>query len=162
MRLHVRLLSGAAIVLLLGAFIGFGCGRSNSQATGKKEPHQSEETSMTKPVKVQRFGSVIGLLPEKKDFYNKLHAYPWPEINEMLRKCNIRNYSIYETELDGKLYLFSYFEYVGDDFEADMAKMAADPKTQEWWKETDPCQIRLPGTPEGEQWKSIPEVYHLD
>lgn len=117
---------------------------------------------MTKPVKVQRFGSVIGLLPEKKDFYNKLHAHPWPEINEMLRKCNIRNYSIYETELDGKLYLFSYFEYVGEDFKADMAKMAADPKTQEWWKETDPCQIRLPSTPEGEQWKSIPEIYHLD
>ncbi|MBU4270642.1 MAG: L-rhamnose mutarotase [Planctomycetes bacterium] len=117
---------------------------------------------MTKPVKVQRFGSVIGLLPEKKDYYNELHAHPWPEINEMLKKCNIRNYSIHETELDGKLYLFSYFEYVGDDFKADMAKMAADPKTQEWWKETAPCQIRLPGTPEGEQWKSIPEVYHLD
>ena len=117
---------------------------------------------MSKPINVQRFGSVIGLLAEKRNYYNKLHADPWPEVNAMLKKCNIRNYSIYEAELDGKLYLFSYFEYVGDDFKGDMARMAADPKTQEWWRETVPCQIRLPDTPEGEQWKPIAEVYHLD
>ncbi len=111
---------------------------------------------------VQRYGSVIGLRPEKRDRYNQLHAHPWPEVNAMIEQCNIRNYSIYETELDGKVYLFSYFEYVGDDFAADMAKMAADPKTQEWWRECVPCQIRLPDTPEGEHWQVIPEVYHLD
>ena len=110
----------------------------------------------------QRFGSVIGLRSEKKDRYNQLHASVWPEVNAMIKACNIRNYSIYETELDGKMYLFSYFEYVGDDFAADMAKMAADPKTQEWWRECVPCQIRLPGTPDGEHWMVIPEVYHLD
>jgi L-rhamnose mutarotase len=58
--------------------------------------------------------------------------------------------------------LFSYFEYVGDDFKADMARMAAAPKTRQWWKETDPCQIRLPDAPQGEQWKGMTEVYHLD
>ncbi|MBN1394408.1 MAG: L-rhamnose mutarotase [Pirellulales bacterium] len=162
MRFSPSLLSLAATALLLGAFVGFGCGGSDSLSAAKQDTPKAEDASMTKPVKVQRFGSVVGLRPEKKDYYNKLHADPWPEVNEMLRKCNIRSYSIYETELDGKLYLFSYFEYVGDDFEADMKKMAADPKTQEWWKETAPCQIRLPGTPEGEQWKTIPEVYHLD
>ena len=41
----------------------------------------------------------------------------------MIQECNIRNYSIYYR--DG--YLFSYYEYVGDDYEADMAKMAARP-----------------------------------
>jgi L-rhamnose mutarotase len=105
---------------------------------------------------------VIGLNPEKKDYYNKLHANPWPEINDMIKKCNIQRFSIYETEIDGKWYLFGYYEYVGDNFKADMEKMAADPKTQEWWKETAPCQIRLPGTPDGEQWLNITEVYHLD
>ena len=40
--------------------------------------------------------------------------------------------------------LFAYFEYVGDDFAADMAKMAADPMTQDWWKFTDPLQEPLP------------------
>ena len=65
-------------------------------------------------------------------------------------------------KLEDKLYLFAYFEYVGEDLEADMAKMADDPETQRWWKETDPCQKRLPGTPEGQQWLKISEVFHTD
>ena len=111
--------------------------------------------------KVQRYGSVIGLRPEKMELYNKLHADPWPQIVSKLQECNIHNYSIYEVELEkGKWYLFSYFEYTGEDFEADMKKMADDPKTQEWWKLCVPCQIRIPGTPEGEQWLTMKEVYH--
>ena len=42
---------------------------------------------------------------------------------DAIRRANIRNYSIYR---HGEL-LFAYFEYVGDDFAADMAAMAADP-----------------------------------
>ena len=61
-----------------------------------------------------------------------------------LKACHVQNYSIYEKEIDGKLYLFSYLEYTGHDFDADMKKMAADPETQRWWKETDPCQSPLP------------------
>jgi len=113
--------------------------------------------------KVRRYGSVIGLKSEKIELYNKLHAAPWPEIVSKLQECNIHNHSIYETELEkGKWYLFSYFEYTGNDFEGDMAKMAADPKIREWWKLTDPCQIRLPGTPEGQQWLGMKEVYHSE
>ena len=76
----------------------------------------------------------------------------------MIRECNIRNYSIFYR--DG--YLFSYLEYVGDDFEADMAKMAADPVTQEWWKETDPCQEPVDSAAPGEWWADMEEVYHLE
>jgi len=113
--------------------------------------------------KVQRYGSVIGVKEEMLGKYKELHANPWPEINAKLKDVNIRNYSIYLTEFpDGKYYLFSYFEYVGDDFDADMKRMAADPKTQEWWKETDPCQFGLDNRAEGEWWKSMEEVYHLD
>jgi L-rhamnose mutarotase len=104
---------------------------------------------------VKRYGSVIGVKPEKLDYYKKLHAEPWPEVLDMIRKCNISNYSIY---LFGEM-LFSYFEYTGDDFEADMARMAADPKTQEWWRETDPCQFPLV---EGQKWAEMPEVFHMD
>jgi L-rhamnose mutarotase len=72
---------------------------------------------------------VIGVRPEKLEEYKKLHAAVWPEVLAMIRDCNIRNYSIYYR--DGLL--FSYFEYIGEDYEADMAKMAADPTTQKWW-----------------------------
>ncbi|MCC6490392.1 MAG: L-rhamnose mutarotase [Candidatus Hydrogenedentes bacterium] len=113
--------------------------------------------------KVQRFGSVIGLKAEKLDYYKELHANAWPEVLQMIKDCNIRNYSIYLHKLDdGNYYLFSYFEYTGEDFKADMAKMAADPMTQKWWKETDPCQFPVKNRADGEKWAAMAEVFHTD
>jgi len=107
---------------------------------------------------MKRYGSLIKLRPEKLDEYKELHANAWPEVLEMIRKCNIRNYSIYFK--DG--FLFSYFEYVGDDYAADMALMAVDPKTQEWWKLTDPCQEPIETRKDGEWWASMEEFFHAD
>ena len=42
----------------------------------------------------------------------------------------------------------------------DMAQMAADPLTQKWWKETDPCQFAVKHRAEGEWWASMEEVFH--
>ena len=110
----------------------------------------------------QRYAWVTGLNPEQAQRYRELHANPWPGVNKMIKDCRIRNFSIYEKEIDGKLYLFAYLEYTGDDFEADMAKMAADPETQRWWKETDPCQIPLPdAAAKGRIWSDATEVYRL-
>ncbi len=112
---------------------------------------------------VERYGMVIGLKPDKVGRYEELHAAAWPGVLEMLRKCHIRNYSIYLKEVEpGKIYLFSYFEYTGTDFAADMARMAADPVTQKWWKETDPCQEPIPLHGEGEWWSRMKEVFRLD
>ena len=105
---------------------------------------------------MKRYGSVIRVKPEMLEEYKRLHANPWPEVLQMIEACNIRNYSIYLK--DG--FLFSYFEYIGEDFAADMAKMAADPVTQEWWKHTDPCQEPLATRQEGEWWASMEEVFH--
>ena len=115
------------------------------------------------PDKVQRYGMVIGLKPEKIAYYKELHAAAWPGVLRKIKECNIRDYSIYLKEAEkGKFYLFSYFEYTGDDFDADMAKMAADPTTQKWWKETDPCQIPLATSGQKEFWSRMEEVFHLD
>ena len=76
---------------------------------------------------MQRYASVIGMPYENREEYERLHAAVWPEVLAKIAEVNIQNYSIYRY---GEL-LFSYFEYVGSDFDADMAKMAADPKTQE-------------------------------
>ncbi len=110
---------------------------------------------------VQRYGSVIQVRPEKLASYKQLHAKPWPGVLKQLAAVNIRNYSIYLRELEpGKYYLFSYFEYTGGDFEADMKKMAADPETRRWWKETDPCQQAIPLAKTGEWWSAMEEVFH--
>lgn len=107
---------------------------------------------------MQRFGQVIQLQPDAIEEYKAYHANVWPEVLETIHDCNIRNYSIF---LDGHT-LFAYFEYVGDDFEADMAKMAADPKTQEWWSIMEPMQVPLPDRKPGEWWKNMEEVFHTD
>jgi len=107
---------------------------------------------------VKRFGWVIKVKPEKLEDYKKLHVNPWPEVNAMIKECNIQNYSIYYR--DGLL--FSYLEYTGNDFEADMEKMAADSITREWWKLTDPCQEPVDSAEEGVWWADMEEVYHLD
>lgn len=107
---------------------------------------------------MQRYGMVIKVKPEMLEEYKRLHANPWPDVLKMIAECNIRNYSIYHK--DG--WLFSYFEYHGDEFEADMAKMAADPLTQKWWAVCKPCQEPLETRAEGEWWADMEELFHCD
>ena len=116
-----------------------------------------------KPEKVERYGAVIGVKPEKLEYYRELHAKPWAIVNGTLKEAHIRNYSIYLTQFDdGNWYLFSYFEYIGSDFEADMKTLGENSEVRRWWKETDPCQFGLKNRKDGEWWKSMEEVYHLD
>ena len=107
---------------------------------------------------MKRIGQVIRVRPEKLEEYKRLHAAAWPEVLAAIHKANIRNFSIFFR--DGLL--LSYFEYVGDDYEADMAMIAADPKTQEWWRHTDPCQQPVESAAEGEWWAPAEEVFHTD
>ena len=92
------------------------------------------------------------------DEYVAAHAAVWPSVLAKITECNIRNYSIFPR----KGQLFAYFEYVGDDFEADMAKMAADPETQRWWAWMMPLQAPVEGRAEGEWWHTLDEVFHTD
>jgi len=107
---------------------------------------------------MKRIGQVIRVRPEKLQEYKRLHANAWPEVLATIKKANIRNFSIFHR--DGLL--FSYFEYVGDDYEADMAMIAADPKTQEWWRHTDPCQQPVDSAAEDQWWAPTEEVFHTD
>jgi len=105
---------------------------------------------------MKRYGMAVKIKPENLDEYKRLHVDVWPDVLRMIGECNIRNYSIYHK--DGMM--FSYFEYVGKDFAADMAKMAADPTTQKWWDVCkpllDPLETRTPG----EFWANMEEVFH--
>jgi L-rhamnose mutarotase len=105
-----------------------------------------------------RYASVIGMKPENRAEYERLHADVWPDILAKIYECNIRNYSIYRY---GEL-LFSYFEYIGSDFDADMALMAEDSLTQKWWGVCKPLQTPVADRADGEWWAAIPEVFHVD
>jgi len=107
---------------------------------------------------MRRYGQIIGVKPEKFKEYVKYHADVWPGVLKTIRECNICNYTIFHK--DGTL--FAYFEYIGEDFKADMVKMAADPETQRWWAIMEPMQVPLEERTEGEWWANMEEVFHTD
>ena len=94
------------------------------------------------------------LKPEKVDEYVRLHANAWPGVLETIRQCNLHNYSISIRGTE----LYTYYEYTGSDYEADMAKMEADPVTQEWWKHTRPCFLYHE---RGEYYDDLQEIFYL-
>lgn len=107
---------------------------------------------------LKRYGMTIRIKAGCEEAYRNYHAAVWPEVLEMIRVCHIRNYSIFWKDDS----LFSYFEYHGDDFERDMATMAAHTKTQEWWAVLGPMQEPLTTRKPGEWWAEMDEVFHLD
>lgn len=109
---------------------------------------------------MQRMGMMIGLRPEKVAEYKELHAAAWPGVLARITASNIRNYTIFLREPEN--ILFGTWEYHGTDFAADMAAIAADPVTRDWWALTDPCQVPLDTRSEGEWWATMEEVFHLD
>jgi len=109
----------------------------------------------------KRYAGVLALHPEKIADYQRLHQAVWPEVLRLIHEAHIRNYSIFMRRLpDGVYYLFSYFEYLGTDFAADMARMSSHPVTQAWWAECKPCQAPLPDRAPEEWWASMEEVFH--
>jgi L-rhamnose mutarotase len=118
----------------------------------------SELSARIKGHAMQRFGMTIRLTPGSEASYKEYHSAVWKEVLATLTACNIRNYSIFFKDD----VLFSYFEYHGADIKADWARMAADPKTQEWWAIMEPLQAPLATRKEGEWWAEMEQVFHLD
>jgi L-rhamnose mutarotase len=109
---------------------------------------------------MKRYGMVIDVRPEKIAEYKELHAAVWPGVLARIAASHIRNYTIYLREPENLL--FSHFEYHGDDFEADMAAIAADAETQRWWAVCSPCQAPLQSRLPGEHWAIAEEVFHFN
>jgi len=107
---------------------------------------------------MKRYGMLIKVKEDSIEMYKKYHTEVWPGVLATIRACNIKNYSIYLKDD----FLFAYFEYHGTDYKADMAKMAADRRTQEWWAVMMPMQQPLDTRKEGEWWAEMEEVFHTD
>jgi L-rhamnose mutarotase len=107
---------------------------------------------------MRRVAQVIRVRPEKLDEYCELHREVPEAVLDRLRRCHITNYSIH---LLGDR-LFSYFEYHGDDLAADLALMAADRSTQNWWQLTAPCQQPVDEAAPGEWWASMEQVFLME
>lgn len=107
---------------------------------------------------VKRVGMIIGIRPDRLAAYEALHAASNAGVRDLLTKYHMHNFSIYLERLpDETYYLFGYYEYTGTNFEADMKKLAAEPRNQEWLRSTDSMQIPLPGK---SSWVVMREVYY--
>lgn len=109
---------------------------------------------------MKRYAQVLALKPDQVEAYRRIHAAVWPDVLAQIRASNIANYSIFLKEPENLL--FAYYEYVGTDHAADMAAMAADPRTQEWWAICEPMQSPLETRKPGEWWAEMDEVFHTD
>ena len=107
---------------------------------------------------MKRYGMVLRVRPEHEPEYRKYHDAVWPEVLDVIRQCNVHNYTIFLR--DG--YLFGYYEYTGEDWAADMAKMGAFPKMREWWDIMEPMQDPVPNRKPEEWWAFMEEVFHTD
>ncbi len=107
---------------------------------------------------MQRMGMVIRLKADRVAEYKALHAAPWPEMDAALRAANIQNYSIFLQEPEN--ILFGYWEYTGQDYQADMAALGALELIRRWLTLTHACQS--PMVEGGKGWSMMEQVYRLD
>jgi L-rhamnose mutarotase len=142
--------------LLLACFC---LGVTNSCASRVKEEKASTDVIRNAVKKdLKRVGMVIKIKPEYIDEYKALHADTNPGVRDLLREANMRNFSIFLHQLDdGNWYEFGYYEYTGDNFEADMEKLDKHPRNIEWLKICDPMQVPLEGY---DGWAEMEQVYY--
>jgi L-rhamnose mutarotase len=138
----IKKLTGLAVV---ACFVVLAVGYARVNA----EHHGGEK-------EVLRFGMVIGLKPDVIDEYKRLHADDNEGVRDLLSKYNMQNFNIFLHEIDGKWYEFGYYEYVGDDYDGDMAKLDAEPRNKAWLEVCDPMQLPLPGQ---KGWAMMDRVY---
>jgi len=142
MKYRIILLYVIALILA----ISFSCSSGEEIDSVKKE--------------VKRVGMVIKIKPECIEEYKAVHADSNYGVRDLLIKANMRNFSIFLHQLDdGNWYEFGYYEYTGDDFEADMAKLDKHPRNIEWLKVCDPMQVPLEGY---DSWAEMEQVYYND
>ncbi len=104
---------------------------------------------------MKRFTLYAQLKPEKMEDYIKLHADPWPELMHLLDSCHIHHYSI---SLRGNE-VFTYYEYTGDHYEADMKRMDESAVMQRWWTFSKPCFLHHD---KGHYYEDLNEVFYKE
>ena len=104
---------------------------------------------------MKRFILHSDLKPDKVEEYITLHKNAWPEILELITKSNVRNFSIAIRGTE----LYTYYEYIGNDYEADMKIQEESLIMQEWWSYTRPCFLHHD---EGKYYDDLEEIFYLE
>ena len=86
-------------------------------------------------MRLQRYTIITKLKPDKIEHYIELHNRIWPEVVALGHQAGLRNYTIHQIGT----YLFSYYEYVGNNYEADMAWKNSHDIVKKWQVATGEC-----------------------
>lgn len=105
---------------------------------------------------VKRVGMVIKLKPECVEEYRALHADSNAGVRDLLKQYHMENFSIFLHQIGNDWFEFGYYEYRGEDFEGDMARLADEPRNKAWLEICDPMQVPLEGA---EGWTEMERVY---
>ena len=106
---------------------------------------------------IKRVGMVIGIQEERIAEYRNVHADDHPGVRDLLGTANMHNFSIFIKQFpDGKYYLFGYYEYTGEDFETDMARLSDEKRNKEWLSMTNPMVVPFPGD---SAWSIMDKLY---
>lgn len=111
----------------------------------------------------QYIGQIGRIKRECIEEYCRLHEVDiytdqWKGIRELIAECNIRNYNIFiEDDV-----VFGYFEYVGEDIDADMQKMADNELNKQWWAHTRPCFTKYAADSAEAFYSDMKQIFHLD
>lgn len=104
---------------------------------------------------MKRIATITKVKPGMLEAYKKIHDEIWDDVVEASHSCGTRNFTIYAI---GD-YLFSYSEYIGDDYEADMKRKAELPAIKRWKEATGAmlCPVN-----EKEASIMLKEIFHCD
>ncbi|MEI6516496.1 MAG: L-rhamnose mutarotase [bacterium] len=100
---------------------------------------------------VHRFAAAREITPEMANQFRSRAIQPDAVTVRRLKEADVRNYSVFLAMLEGKPYLFSYLEYNGDDYEADLLSLQNESGAKGWLQ-------KVGGLPDHE----IEEVFHTD
>jgi L-rhamnose mutarotase len=126
--------------------------------------HQPNPTIMSASTPI-RLAQIVRVKRSSLAAYKACHAAVWPAVLKQIKDCNISDYSIFLDE--SSMTLYATMKYTGTDFEADMAKMRANPEVQKWWEMTDGMQETLVEGSKGSTdpigwWKPLEEVFRVE
>lgn len=107
---------------------------------------------------MRKFGQICAIKDENIKKYIEYHNHIPKEIRTLIYECNIRNYSIFYR--NG--YLFTYYEYIGTDYDADMKKMSENTDNQKWWDLVKPLMSPVADRKPGEFWADMEMVFEQD
>lgn len=105
---------------------------------------------------MKRIGTLMKLKPGALEQYIKIHNEIWDDVVAAAHDAGMRNYTVFLAP-DG--YLFSYYEYIGDDFDADMARKNALPVSPKWQAATGAFRELIDGD---SKVMELGEIWHHD